>query len=96
MEVSTLLKTIKHIRALTNLNDHCEARIVGCQLLIDLDMSQADELLEQYKTIQSERDRLGHLPCPLYMERQELDQKLWRLAKAKFGGKLYQSFYMAY
>ena len=96
MNKSDLLKRIKSISRLTNFNNHCEARIKGCKLLSDLGVSQAAELMDQYKVIQAERDRLGHMPYPLYTERTELDKQFWKLANAKFGGDLYRSFYGAY
>ena len=63
---------IREVAHLTDINYHTEARLLIATAMRDT------TLMNAYKRIKSEQDRVGHLPRSLSNQRRQLDRKLER------------------
>lgn len=86
---------IADIADMTEINNHNEALLAGCSLLIDLGCA-IEDIRDKIAAIGWQIERLGYLPHDLSTERYQLYEFMMRAAKSVFGEAVYNEFRMAY
>lgn len=82
-------KDIKQVAAMTQRNEHCEARVfIAEKLGLEL-------LTRQFRCIKAERDRLGYLPDHLVSQNYRLYRALMDQAEKMLPELVYRALYQA-
>ena len=97
MQIAEVQAAIQNCAELTECNNHTEAYIAGCELLLDSNPA-LEETINRLRNIQFQQDRLGYMTGDLIDKRFKLYQEMIRASKYTFSAHpdLQEAFYQAF